>query len=133
MSHENVEIMRRANEAFNHGDIDGCLALYGRDIVFEDLMNAPDLPRVAHGVDEAGDVLRTWADAFEEFRAEIIEYIDHGKQVVCVTEYHGRSREGPDIHLKTGDVVEIRDGKITRVTIGYTSREDALEAAGLSE
>jgi hypothetical protein len=30
-------------------------------------------------------------------------------------------------------VVEIRDGKITRVTIGYPSREDALEAAGLSE
>jgi hypothetical protein len=30
-------------------------------------------------------------------------------------------------------VVEIRDGKIVRVTVGYETRTEALEAVGLSE
>jgi hypothetical protein len=49
MSQENVELLRQANEAFNRGDLDGFLAFCGEDLEVEDLRNAPDLPRVAHG------------------------------------------------------------------------------------
>ena len=133
MSQENVEIVRAANRAFNSGDIEGCLTLYSADSEFKDLMNAPDLPRISHGIEELRTVLEAWADAFEEFQAEVVEYIDEGPYVVCVTQYHGSSRDGMNLDLKTGDVVEIHDGKITRVTIGYPSRAEALEAAGLRE
>jgi ketosteroid isomerase-like protein len=133
MSQENVEIVRQANEAFNRGDIEGVLTYYAEDAEFEDLMNAPDLPRVVRGIDAVRQVLMTWVQTFEEFRAEIAEYIDVEHHVVCVTDYYGKSREGVTIELRTGDLVEIRDGKFIRVTIGYESREEALEAAGLSE
>jgi uncharacterized protein len=133
MSRENVEIVRRANEAFNRGDIEGCLAFYADDAEVEDLMNAPDLPRVVRGIEEVRRALMAWVQAFDEFRAEIAEYIDEGHHVVCVTDWYGKSREGLTVQLRTGDVVEIRDGKIVRATTGYDSREQALEAVGLSE
>ena len=133
MSQENVEIVRQANEAFNRGDIEGVLTYYAEDAEFEDLMNAPDLPRVVRGIEAVRQVLMTWVQTFEEFRAEIAEYIDVEHHVVCVTDYYGKSREGVTIELRTGDLVEIRDGKVIRVTIGYESREEALEAVGLPE
>jgi ketosteroid isomerase-like protein len=125
--------VRQANEAFNRGDIERVLAFYAEDAEFEDLMNAPDLPRVVRGIQGVRQVLMTWVETFDEFRAEIAEYIDLQHHVVCVTDYFGKSREGLTIQLRTGDVVEIRDGKFVRVTIGYESREQALEAVGLSE
>src|SRR6266516_739683 len=96
-------------------------------------MNAPDLPRVVRGIEGVRQVLMAWVQAFDEFRAEIAEYIHAEDHVVCVTDYYGKSREGLTIQLRTGDVVEIRDGKFVRVTIGYESREKALEAVGLSQ
>ena len=133
MSQENVEIVRQANETFNRGDIEGVLTYYAEDAEFEDLMNAPDLPRVVRGIEAVRQVLMTWVQTFEEFRAEIAEYIDVEHHVVCVTDYYGKGREGVTIELRTGDLVEIRDGKVIRVTIGYESREEALEAVGHSE
>src|SRR2546422_3355451 len=112
MSQENVELVRQANEAFNRGDIERVLTYYAEDAELEDLMNAPDLPRVVRGIQGVRQVLMNWVQAFDEFRAEIAEYIDVGQHhVVCVTDYYGRSREGVTIQLRTGDVVEIRDGK----------------------
>ena len=132
MSQENVELVRRANEAFNRGDIEEVLTYYAEDAEFEDLMNAPDLPRVVRGIQGVRQVLMTWAQAFDEFRAEIAEYIDLEHHVVCVTDYYGKSRDGLTIQLRTGDLVEIRDGKFVRVTISYESSEEALAAGGLS-
>jgi len=132
MSQENVELVRQANEAFNRGDIEEVLTYYAEDAEFEDLMNAPDLPRVVRGIQGVRQVLMTWVQTFDEFRAEIAEYIDLEHQVVCVTDYYGKSRDGLTIQLRTGDLVEIRDGKFVRVTIGYESREEALAAGGLS-
>jgi ketosteroid isomerase-like protein len=133
MSQENVELVRQANEAFNRGDIEGVLAYYAEDAEFADLMNAPDLPQVVHGLQGVRQVIMAWVQAFDEFRAEIAEYIDAEDHVVCVTDWYGKSRDGLTIQLRTADVVEIRDGKFVQVTIGYQSRQDALEAAGLSE
>ena len=133
MSQENVEIVRRANEAFNRGDIEGVLTYYAEDAEFEDLMNAPDLPEIVRGVEGVRQVLTTWIRTFDEFRAEIAECIDAEHHVVCVTDYYGKSRQGLTIELRTGDVVEIRDDKVVRVTVGYESREEALEAVGHPE
>jgi ketosteroid isomerase-like protein len=49
MSQENVEVLRRANAAFNRGDIEGFLDFAVEDIEVEDLKHAPDFPPVAKG------------------------------------------------------------------------------------
>jgi ketosteroid isomerase-like protein len=134
MSQENVEIVRGANEAFNRGDIEEVLTFYDENVEVEDLMNAPDVPRMTHGIQEYRQMLTAWMQTFDdEFRAEIVEFIDEGQYVVRVTDYYGKSREGPTTHLRVADVVECRNGKIVRVTFGYENREKALEAVALSE
>jgi ketosteroid isomerase-like protein len=133
MSQENVEIVRRANEALNRGDIEEFLTFYDENVEAEDLMNAPDVPRVVHGIQGFRQMLMAWVEAFDEFRAEIIEYIDEGHHVVCVTDYHGKSREGLATQMRVADVFEVRGGKVVRATLSYASREEALEAVGLSE
>src|SRR5688572_27171519 len=133
MSRENVEVVRGANEAFNRGDIEGCLAFYDEDIEVEDLMNAPDRPRVTRGIHELRQTVTAWIEGFDEFRGEIVELIEDGPYVVCVTDYYGKGREGPAMHLRVADVHELRDGKIVRGTLGYENRRAALAAVGLSE
>jgi ketosteroid isomerase-like protein len=133
MSQENVESVRRANEALNRGDIEEFLTFYDENVEAEDLMNAPDVPRVVHGIQGFRQMLMAWVEAFDEFRAEIVEYIDEGRHVVCVTDYYGKSREGPTTHLRVADVFEFRDGKVVQATLSYETRTEALEAVGLSE
>jgi ketosteroid isomerase-like protein len=130
MSQENVEIVRQVSDAFNRGDIEGCLAFYGEDVEIEDLMNAPDVPRVVRGIDGARELLTTWSEGFEEFRQDIVELIDLGDTVVGVSDYHGTSREGLTIQLRVADVVEIRDGKLVRVTFGYENRAKGPRSRG---
>ena len=133
MSRENVEIVRRANEAFNRGDIEGCLAFYNENVEVEDLMNAPDQPRVTRGIHELRQTVAAWKEGFDEFRGEIVELIENGHHVVCVTDYFGKGREGPTMRQRVADVFQLRDGKIVRGTFGYENLREALEAVGLSE
>jgi ketosteroid isomerase-like protein len=133
MSQENVEIVRQANEAFNRGDIERCLAIYADDVEVEDLMNAPDLPSKVHGIEEFRQVVMAWVQEFDGFRIEIVELIDDGDHVVALADYSGKSRAGVTTHHRQADVYELRNGKVVRATFSYSSREDALEAVGLSE
>jgi ketosteroid isomerase-like protein len=134
MLQENVEILRRANEAFNRGDIDAFIALCDEEIEIEDLGNAPDVPRVSRGVSEVRETLEAWVDAFDDFQGNILEYIDSGDRVACVVDYVGKSRvTGLTVTQKVVDIWEFRAGKFFRGSIGYTDRKAALRAAGLSE
>src|SRR5438270_2090929 len=99
MSKSNIETLRRANEVFNRGDVRGFLEFCADDMEIEDLNNAPDLPRVARGIDEVRETLAAWIEAFDDFRGEIAEYIEAGDHVACVVDYRGESRSsGVTVH-----------------------------------
>jgi ketosteroid isomerase-like protein len=135
MSQENVETLRRANEAFNRGDMEGFLAFCGEEVEIEDLNNAPDLPPVAYGKEEARRVLAAWIDAFDDFSGDIKEYIDADERhVACLVHYRGKQRDsGLMIDFIAVDMWELRGNKLIRGTLGYRDRESALKALGLSE
>jgi ketosteroid isomerase-like protein len=129
MSKSNIESLRRANEAFNRGDVQGFLEFCAEDVEIEDLNNAPDLPRVAQGIDEVRETLAAWVEAFDDFRGEIAEYIEAGDHVACVVDYRGENRSsGLTVHQRLVDLWKFRDGKLVRGTLGYADRESALEA-----
>jgi ketosteroid isomerase-like protein len=134
MSQENVETLRRVNDAFNRGDIEAFIALCAEEIEVEDFSNAPDVPRISRGLSEVRGTFEAWMDAFDEFRGNIVEYIDSGDRVACVVDYVGRSRAtGLTVNQRVVDIWEFRAGKFFRGSIGHTDRKAALEAAGLSE
>jgi hypothetical protein len=134
MSQENVEIVRRANRAFNSGDREGALADYHPDVEWRDLDHAPDTPECVRGVAALRGLMDQWDEPFEEFRAEIEEYIDAGDCVVAVTHWRGKGKgSGLIVDQHTADVFEFADGKIVRVTLAYSDKSAALKAVGLGE
>ena len=75
-----------------------------------------------------------WYEAFDDFTAEIEEYIDAEQFVVTLTHWRATGKGSAlVIDLHTADVVELSEGKIVRVTIGYADKSAALEAIGLEE
>jgi ketosteroid isomerase-like protein len=134
MSQENVEIVRRSNTAFNSGDHDGALADYDLDVELRDLQHAPDTPERVYGIAAVRGLMDEWDSAFDDFTAEIEDYIDGGVLVVTVTHWHAKGKgSGIALDLRTADVFEFADRKIVRVTIGYSDKNAALKAAGLAE
>ena len=134
MSEENVEVVRRANSAFNSGDDDVLVELYAPDAELRDLANAPDQANVVKGrvaIEEARDL---WTAAFDEFRADVTEYTDVGDAVICAVRWYGRGKgSGMSIDVNQFDLYVLREGHIVSATLGFGSKEEALEAAGLSE
>jgi ketosteroid isomerase-like protein len=75
--------------------------------------------------------LRTSA-AFESIRTEPEEFIDAGERVVVPHTHYFQGRDGIEVHARNTWLVTLRDGAIVLIRL-YREREQALEAAGLSE
>jgi ketosteroid isomerase-like protein len=134
MSRENVEVLRRFAEVFNAGDMERVAEVWHPDIEFRDLAHAADAPETLRGAQAVLSLMSAWRESFDDFRAEISEYIEVGDHVVCVTRWMGRGKaSGVAVDVLQVDVYELRKGKIVRATLAYPDKTTALEAAGLSE
>jgi ketosteroid isomerase-like protein len=134
MSQENVEVVRRANAAFNGGDYERFAEGLHPEIEFRDHAHAADAPEALKGAQVVLSLLSEWRESFDDFRAEVSEYIDAGDHVVCVTRWTGRGKASDAaVDVSQVDVYELRDGKIVRATLAYPDKTTALEAVGLSE
>lgn len=133
MSQNNVEILRRCAELLNVGDWDAVLELYHPDVhvEFRDLQPPPDIPEVLQGREAIRRVVAHWTAPYDEFGAEIYEYIDAHPWVICDTRSHGKSK-GSDVSIDVHfvDAYEVKDGKIVRAIVGYPDVATAIEAVG---
>jgi len=131
---ENVETAKRANAALNRGDFDGLVQVFAADAVLQDLQNAPDQPVTVEGVQAIRQSLSLWADAFDELRIDIEEYIDGPNAVICAAHWQGQGKtSGISIDVHQFDLYEFREGRVIRAVLGFRSKNEALKAAGLSE
>ena len=132
MSRENVEIVRRAYEAWNAKDFDAAAEVLSPDIEWRMPGNLPDPARwTSRG--EVREGLRAFMESWDELRADVEDLLDAGDQVVALVRFRGRS-------VVTGLALEgvstdaavwtLRDGKVVAVEM-YGGTEEALEAAGL--
>jgi ketosteroid isomerase-like protein len=134
MSEENVGLVRRANAAFNSGDDRTLNELYAPDAELRDLANAPDQGSVLRGRDAIQAARDLWTAAFNEFRADVEEYTDAGDAVICATRWYGRGKgSGVSIDVHQFDLYLVRDGQIVSATLGFTTKDEAFDAAGLPE
>jgi ketosteroid isomerase-like protein len=131
---ENVEIVQRANAAFNRGDDEGFAANLHPDVEFCDHAHAADAPETIKGAQALLAVLSAWRESFDDFQADIREYIEAGDHVVCVTRWTGRgTASGAAVDTVQVDVYDLQEGKIVRATLAYPDKTTALETLGLSE
>jgi ketosteroid isomerase-like protein len=133
MSRENVEIVRRAYEAFNRGDPEAGIADMSPTFEYAPTGALPDMPPVARGPDGYAEFARWLWDQFDDARTEIHELTDAHDKVVASVTLRGRGRQsGVEVGWHVWHVWTLRDGKVIHGR-GFTSRPEALEAAGLSE
>ena len=128
MSEENVEIVRKAVEAYVRGDLDTALTNADPDIVWGPVEEA-----AAQGQDAVRANVERWETDWEDYEATPEEYIDAGDQVLVTIHWSGRGRgSGLHVDIRTYQLYTLRDGKLIRMD-EFTERSEALEAAGLSE
>ena len=133
MSGENVELVERAIDAYNRGDI-GTYA----DLTTTDFELFPALERTVEarsyrgreGVETHFGAIR---DTWEELRIVGDEFRDLGDRVLVLGWVEGRGRgSGVEVDAPAGFVIDLRGGKMSRIR-AYLDHDEALRAAGLSE
>ena len=130
MSEENVEIVRKAVEYWNRGDLDA----------FMDTTDEHTVIRAAEGWPEpvfyGQEAVRSFYEGFAETvgRDGVIEdLIDAGPVVVTRIRAHMTGEQsGIETDMRFSQVITFRRGKVILVEF-FCDHEDALEAAGLSE
>ena len=129
MSRENVELVRRAYEAFNRGDLDGMVADFAPTFEYASTGAIPGAGGVYRGQDGMRQFLGWLWNDFESPRAEIGELIEAGDQVLAELTLRGRGKQsGVEAGWDVWQLWTLHDGKMVRGE-GFTSREEALEAA----
>jgi ketosteroid isomerase-like protein len=131
MSRENVEIVRAAFDALNRADTDAVLKHAAPDFEL-DWSRAVGPQHGVFGRDEALGLLREFDEPWESVRRDVDEFIEAGEQVVTPITSNHRGRDGIELQARVAMVWTIRDGAISKATF-YQERQEALEAAGLSE
>jgi ketosteroid isomerase-like protein len=134
MSQENVEVVRAAVDAYGREGVDGFSDHLTEDIDHRAAEGAIDDPGPIHGKDAVRAYIQDWIDTFDDFKTEAVELIDAGDdKVIAMLHASGRAKlSGIEIDLTYAVVYTIRDGRIARGR-EYMTRDEALEAAGLSE
>ena len=135
MSQENLDVVRRAYEAWNRGDLEAAFEFLDRDV---EVSVPPDFPEA--GTYRGRDEVRHWVaqqllPILEEVRAEPERFLDAGDRVVAFVRYFGRGKaSGIEVRGAVVDahVWTLREGKVQKLQM-YQGTEKALEAVGLSE
>jgi ketosteroid isomerase-like protein len=128
-----LETIQAGFDAFNRCDYESWIALFDEDTEFLDLAETPDT-----GVFRGHAGIRVWLAKLQEawgegFRFEPLS-ITPGDDVVVVDTLARGVGLGSDVKVEMAVyiVLRFRDQKIVW-SRGFTDRDEALEAAGLSE
>jgi ketosteroid isomerase-like protein len=132
MSRENVELVRRALEAWNSGDLDATLAFAPPELESRTSGLFPGVAPVYRGHDGFKRFWNDFRGAWEEIELVPERLLDHGERVVVFGRFQARGREGITVKREVGVIFTIHDGLAARIET-YPSGEQALEAAGLRE
>jgi ketosteroid isomerase-like protein len=131
MSEENVEIVLSLYRA---ADPNRFFDLLDEEVELD--FSAYPVPdsQVVRGKDAAIDWSRRWWGTWDEYVLEATEVVDAGKdRVVVVQRERGRGKgSGVQLERRWAVVYTLRMGKVVRFQT-FTTREEAIEAAGLSE
>jgi ketosteroid isomerase-like protein len=133
MSQENVEIVKRASDAFNRRDVDAFMKCVTSDIEFNSAMSGTVAGGSLKGREGIEALFADIRDTWEEHRMVIEVIRDLGDRVLGLGRLEGRGKaSGVSVDVPLAVISDFRDGKAWR-TRTYLDHGEALRAAGLSE
>ena len=126
-----MEIVRRAAALYT-SDLAAFLADYPPEIEWILTDPAGEPQQSIKGIDAVREMLEDWQSMFSDYELGVDRVIDAGDRVVLLCWQRGRGdQSATPVAMKFAQVLTVRDGKIV-LTVNYTNRDKALEAAGLS-
>jgi ketosteroid isomerase-like protein len=133
MSEENVELARRYYEVFNAGGVDATEALRHPEVEVDDPPTLPDAGRYV-GEPAVRRLIESYLEVGWDGQIRDPEFLDAGTEVLVVWQLRGHSPHGGrfPIELTVAHLLRFEDARVRRIR-QYLSREEGLEAAGLSE
>ena len=131
MSQENVDVVKRAADAFNRRDVDVILDATTPDCVVSSQLL--DVTAEFGGREGLEHFYAMLSESWEDFQSVPQEYRDLGDRVLALGRNRGRGKgSGVAVDGPSGGLFEFRDGKISRVRL-FLDHGEALRAAGLAE
>ena len=133
MSKENVELVRRAFEAYQRRDVDGLLPYIDEEFELRSAIVGGAEGDVYRGPEGLRNWLADSDESFDELRIVPTEFRDLGDRVLVFGQIQARGREsGLELDSPTGWLCTVRGGKLLK-SEGFLSHAQALEAAGMPE
>ena len=131
MSQENVDRFKEGIERFNRGDLAGLLRYYHPEIQFEHRL--VELQVDVTGIDAVRDWFVDATQIFDPWTVDCDDIRDLGDRVLALGTVRAVGKEsGVEVEMPFTVLATVQDGLVTHFT-DYGDREEALEAAGLSE
>jgi ketosteroid isomerase-like protein len=134
MSQENVEIVRRAYEAFSRAGLDALLEHFHPNAEYDITAAIGPYAGMYYGRAAIRNFLADYFESWEYVQMEPEDFIEVGEDhVVVLLRMHMRGKgSGVEVKAQTTNVWTVRDGKAVRMAV-YNDKAEALEAVGLSE
>ena len=130
MSEENVQTVRRYNDAWNRRDLTAWLALLSSGAEVDWSRSRGPLKGVYRGPGELEVFWDAFWSTFEDVQVEYHGFTEVGSEVVVPNTAHVRGRQGIEVTARSTFVFTVENGRITRLRM-FQDQAEALEAAGL--
>jgi len=132
MGRENVEVAKRAIDAFNRVDIELFITLMTPDFEWSPSMVAIE-GQIFRGSEGIRAYFASLSDAWKEFLILPGTFRDVGDAVIMLGGLRGRGQNSDvTVDSSLGMVIELRGRKISRIR-GFLDHAEALRAAGAAE
>jgi ketosteroid isomerase-like protein len=133
MSEGNVELQRRALEAFHARDVEAFIACLDASVEYHSVMTVPG-GAVYHAHDGVRKYFEDFKDAWgDDFRVAPEAFFDLGEHTLMFYSVHGLGQHsGAEVAMRGAQVCRWRDGLMVYGK-AYVHREDALRDLGVSE
>lgn len=133
MSHENVDRLRGAVEAWNQGDLEVYLAAIDQNVVFYTSGVFLSHDQVYRGHDGRRKFWETFHDAWERLDIEITRFEDLDDRALALGSFDAVGRvSGVRVQREFANLATFADDLIVELR-AYADQMEALKAVGLSE
>jgi hypothetical protein len=133
MSATNGQTLQLWYEAFNRGDFGAAVEQVVSDVELAPGVVAPDQDARYVGPSGVKEFLSSVAEVWDSVAAEPLEQIAvDSERILSIDRWRFSASQGMEIDRELPTIYAFRGGLIARID-GFTDRDEALEAVGLSE
>ncbi len=133
MSQENVELVQKVFDAYSRGDLPAMLDRMAPAFEFHPSGQFMDTQAIYRGHEGWTEFWHTFRAAWDSITISVERIEDLGEQILVLGTFHGKGHEsGVEVTRDSAWLQTLR-GDLIAQTQTFTSWDEALEAAGLSE